>query len=148
VHIQQKYIEKIDNIYIPKLEKLIEKSKNIIYKTEIAIDKESSESRRKVYEANLKAQQLTLKVANLYKEHLLSTKNSVLKAQISAKKNLALAENTYETVSLSSGLYSIIKENEAMFNKISQIQMPTIVPFENIQIQKKYKELTKKMLEE
>ena len=148
VHIEQKYIEKLDNIYIPKLDELIKKSQDIIYQTQIAIDKESSPSRRRVYESNLEAQQLTLKVAKLYKKHLLEAKNSVLKAQESAKKNLALAENTYSTVSLSSSLYNLIKENEAMLTKISQIQMPNIVPFENIQIERKYKELTKKMLEE
>ena len=148
VHIQDKYIQKIDKVYIPKLNKLIEKSKKIIEQTETAIDKETSDTRRKIYESNLKAQKLTLKVANLYKKHLQDAKTSVLNAQYTAKKNLDLAENTYSTVSLSSGLYDLIKENENMFNKISQIQMPDIVPFENMQIQKKYKELTKKMMEE
>jgi len=148
VHIQQKYIDRVNNIYIPRLDKLIEQSKKIIEKTEIAIDKETSSSRRKVYESNLKAQKLTLKVAYLYKKHLEEAKNSVKRAQITAKKNLDLAENTYATVSLSSGLYDLIKENEAMLNRISQIQMPQIVPFKNLQIQKKYKELTKKLLEE
>jgi hypothetical protein len=148
VHIQQKYIQKVNKVYIPKIDKLIQQSKDIIYKTEIAIDKENSPTRREVYESNLKAQKLTLKVAKLYKGHLISAINSVKKAQITAKKNLDLAENTYATVSLSSGLYNLIKENEAMFDKISQIQMPKIEPFENLQIQKKYKELTKKILEE
>ncbi len=148
VHIQERYIQKVKNVYIPKLDKLIQKSKDIIYKTEIAIDKEDSKSRRAIYESNLKAQKLTLEVAKLYKKHLLEAINSVKRAQITAKKNLDLAENTYSTVSLSSGLYNLIKENEAMFDKISQIQMPRIEPFKNLQIQKKYKELTKKILEE
>jgi hypothetical protein len=67
-------------------------------------------------------------------------------AQEHTKKNLLLAENTFSTVSLSSGLYNLIRQSQMMFDKISRIQVPEIVPFENLQIEQKYKELTKQIL--
>ena len=50
-------------------------------------------------------------------------------------------------VLLSSDLYSLISESQTMFNTITKIQIPHIVPFQNIQIQKRYKELTKTLNE-
>jgi hypothetical protein len=74
------------------------------------------------------------------------SKARMQEAQEHTKKNLLLAENTFSTVSLSSGLYNLIRQSQMMFDKISRIQIPQIVPFENMQIEQKYKELTKQIL--
>jgi len=64
------------------------------------------------------------------------------KAQVVALANLKVSQNTYETVSLNADLYDLISESQEMFVTVSRIQVPDIVPFENVQIRKKYKELT------
>jgi hypothetical protein len=64
------------------------------------------------------------------------------KARDISYKNLVLSKNTYQTVLLSANLYELISESQNMFEEISKIQMPDIVVFQNIQIQKKYEELT------
>jgi hypothetical protein len=67
----------------------------------------------------------------------------MLNAQNIARKNMQLAHNTYKTVVLSADLYALISENQNLFSEISRIQVPNIIPFENMQIEKKYNELTK-----
>ncbi len=146
VNIQQKYINKLDKEYLPKLDALTQKAKKLMEQTEIAIDSEQNSNRKTLYASNLKAQKLTLNVATMYKQNLLQSREKVLQAKVIANRNLALAENTYNTVALSKGIYDLITESQTMFNKISQIQMPDIVPFENTQIESKYRELTKKIL--
>ncbi len=146
VNIQQKYINKLDKEYLPKLDALTQKAKKLMEQTEIAIDSEQDSNRKTLYASNLKAQKLTLNVATMYKQNLLQSREKVLQAKVIANRNLALAENTYNTVALSKGIYDLITESQTMFNKISQIQMPDIVPFENTQIESKYRELTKKIL--
>ncbi len=147
VNIQQKYIDKLNKEYIPKLDTLITKAKKLIEQTQINIDKESDKNRRAIYLSNLEAQKSTYRVAIMYKQNLLESKKKVIEAQIISKKNLELAENTYNTVALSKGIYDLITQSQLMFNKISQIQMPDIIPFENKQIEKKYKELTQQILD-
>jgi len=41
---------------------------------------------------------------------------------------------------------SVISESQTLFNKITKIQMPNIVPFENKKIKNKYQEITGKLL--
>ncbi|MBN2825338.1 MAG: hypothetical protein JXQ76_08445 [Campylobacterales bacterium] len=148
VHIQQHFIDKVDNQYIPKVIHIANEADKMIDDTQDLIDDETNLYRHQIYQSNLKSQKLTLKVAQLYKEDLINSKEKLKLAQERAKKNLQVAYNTYSTVSLSSGLYDLIAQSQLMFNEISRIQIPSIIPFENIQIEQKYKELTNKILEE
>ncbi len=147
VNIQQKYVDKVNKVYLPKLDALTKKATSLIAKTESSIDSENDSNRRAIYQSNLKAQQMTYNVAQMYRKNLTESKNRVLEAMSISKKNLNLAENTYNTVALSKGIYDLITESQLMFKKISQIQMPEIVPFENMQVEKKYKELTKQIMD-
>jgi len=143
VYIQQKYIDKVDNLYIPKIDNIMFEAKKMVAETKRLAASEASERRRSIYEKNVQAQELTAHVAELYRQDLITSKVSMINAQKITKKNLQLARNTYKTVVLSADLYELISESQHMFSEVSKIQVPNIVPFENMQIQKKYYELTK-----
>jgi len=145
-HTQKLYMNKIKQTYIPKIDNIIKKASKMIENTKRLISKESSKDRLYIYKENLKAQEFTKKVAMEYRENLLKSIDSIKRAYIESLKNLELAKNTYDTVSLSSGLYNIINKTQAMFDKINKIQIPPIRPFENRQIKQKYRELTKQIL--
>ena len=145
--IQKKYIQKIDNIYLPKIDKIINDTNILIEQTKAKID-QNNQALSKAYQENLKNQELNLKVALLYKEQLLKYKKQIELSLNETKKNLDLAKNTYETVSISNSLYSLIDKSKNEFEKILQLQIPQIEPFKNIQMAQKFKELTNKMLKE
>jgi len=46
---------------------------------------------------------------------------------------------------LSADLFDLINESQNMFAEVSKIQVPNLVPFENLQLEQKYKELTEKL---
>ncbi|BAF71984.1 hypothetical protein [Sulfurovum sp. NBC37-1] len=143
VYIQQNYIDKVDNLYIPKIDNIMFEAKKMVAETKRLAASEASERRRSIYEKNIQAQELTAHVAELYRQDLITSKVSMINAQKITQKNLQLARNTYKTVVLSADLYELISESQHMFSEVSKIQVPNIVPFENMQIQKKYYELTK-----
>jgi len=143
VYIQQNYINKVDHVYIPKIDNIMFEAQKMEAKTKKLAASEVSERRRNIYEKNIQTQELTAHVAQLYKQDLITSKISMVNAQRITKKNLDLARNTYKTVVLSADLYELISESQNMFSEVSKIQVPNIVPFENMQIQKKYYELTK-----
>ena len=145
-HTQKLYMDKIKKIYIPRIDNIIKKASDMIVKTKSLISKERDENRLFVYKENLKAQEFTKKVALEYRKNLLATIESIKRAYLESRKNLEVAKNTYDTVSLSSGLYNIINKTQIMFDRINKIQIPQIVPFENRQIKQKYKELTEQIL--
>ena len=46
---------------------------------------------------------------------------------------------------LSADLFELINESQSMFEEVSKIQVPNLVPFENFQMEQKYRELTEKL---
>jgi len=147
VYIQQKYIDKVSNVYIPKIEKIIFTSEKMIKETSKLRRSIDNYRMRMVYGKNLKTQKLALNASTFYKKDLIGSKKRMLTAQNKAKANLTLSKNTYRTVMLSAELYNTMTESQNEFLKVIKMQMPNIVPFENIQMQKKYRELTKSMQE-
>ena len=145
VYIQQKYINKCNHIYIPKIDKMITDSAQMIENTNRLKEQEEDARRRSIYNNNLKAQELTNKAAKRYKQDLISSRNNMLEAQKISKANLKVSKNTYATVMLSADLFDLITESQSMFEEVSKMQVPNLVPFENIQMEQKYRELTESL---
>ena len=147
VHIYQQYIDKVDKTYLPRLTKIIDETKSLLIESKHFM-KSANEQRGKIYRQNIRAQEMTLKAADLYRKNLIRQKQKIAKARKIAQKNLLLARNTYKTVSLSSELYAIMKENENLFSKLMTVQTPELIPFQNLELQQKYNEITAKILRE
>ena len=145
-YIQQQYIDRVNQAYIPKIDRIIQKTEKMMERTSALIDREEEPEKRLIYQKNFGIQKETQKVAMVYREQLLEAQNEMKKAQNMTKSNIKLSQNIYNTVSLSSELYSVISQSQKMFNTIAKIQMPKIVPFENIKIKKKYQEITGELL--
>jgi len=145
VYIQQKYIDKSNNVYLPKIDKMITDSAGMIAHTKSLRDREEDTRRRSIYSNNIEAQELTNRAAKRYKQDLIVSRNNMIEAQKISKANLKLSKNTYATVLLSADLFDLISESQSMFEEVSKIQVPNLVPFENIQMEQKYKELTEKL---
>ena len=145
VYIQQKYIDKSNKVYIPKIDKMIIDSAEMIANTSRLRDMEEDTRRRSIYSNNIDAQKLTNKAAKRYKHDLIASRNNMIEAQKISKANLKLSKNTYATVLLSADLFDLISESQSMFEEVSKIQVPNLLPFENIQMEQKYRELTEKL---
>jgi len=145
VYIQQQYIDKCNHEYIPKVEKIIIQAEAMIKHTNALRNVEEDSQRAKVYANNIEALKWTLEVARRYKADLIAARDRMKEAQHVARANLRLSQNTYETVSLSSDLYALIAQSQEMFIQVSRIQVPSIVPFRNIKIKQKYREITQKI---
>jgi hypothetical protein len=145
VYIQDQLIEKIENLYLPKITAIIDETQAMLYQTDQMISSEENLQRRNIYYQNYTSQQLTLETAMLYQKNLIDQQKQIQEAISVSKKNLALSKNTYQTVTLSQDLHEIISDSQLMMQEVMRLQMPTIIPFENLQIQHKYKELTEKI---
>jgi len=145
VYIQQQYIDKCNNVYLPKIDKMISDSAEMMGNTNRLKAQEEDARRRAIYNNNLDAQALTNRAAKLYKNDIIASRNNMIEAQKISKENLKLSKNTYATVMLSADLFDLISESQSMFEEVSKIQVPNIVPFENIQMEQKYKELTESL---
>jgi hypothetical protein len=142
-YMQQKYIDTVHTVYIPKIDKIIANTIDTQNNAKKHIREENDPKRITGFKNNIIALQLTLKTAKLYKTNLNDQILKVLSAQEVVRKDLRLSQNTYDTVEISADLLSVLKTSKNSFDALMSIQVPQIVPFENMQMQKKYQELSK-----
>ena len=105
----------------------------------------SDKTRKRIYTGNLKSQQYTKKVINLYRSILESDLRKIKKGLNKIRKNYQVALNTFSTVSISSDLASLMSENQDLYKEIMSLQVPELIPFENLQMQKEFESLSNKI---
>lgn len=143
LYMQNKYVDKINTVFLPKISKIMEQTLSLSHATKRNISRESDSSRSQIYKKNLQAQALTLKVVRLYMDNLKSQRDKVVKARRKAMDDFRLANNTYETVSISANLVDLLSSSQDSFEAVMNLQVPEIVPFENLEMQRKFQELSK-----
>lgn len=142
VHMQDTYIMHVDKRYLPKLNAIVKRAQEIKREARRELKREKSKARRKIYQSNIKAHDLTLKTAALYGKSLVSQKKKIAKARAKVVRDLKASENTFKTVMVSADLLGIIKTSHNAFNALMNIQAPELEPFKNLEMRKKFQELS------
>jgi len=144
MYIQETYISKLEGVYISNLSKINNNNEELMNKTKMLI-LASDKTRKRIYTGNLKSQQYTKKVINLYRSILESDLRKIKKGLNKIRKNYQVALNTFSTVSISSDLASLMSENQDLYKEIMSLQVPELIPFENLQMQKEFESLSNKI---
>lgn len=142
LNMQGSYIKKLDNEYLPKIDNIRKDTHRINQESSRLLSSERDAQRRSLLQKNIKAQQLTLKVARLYAQQLNQQKAKVIKSRKLITDDYRVAKNTYDTVKISADLIRLMNTNRASFSALMNIQVPEIVPFENLEMQRKFEELS------
>lgn len=145
IHIQQEYINKVDS-YLIHIDSILQKTDKMIQATHNAYEMETDTTLKEGYLNNQKIQQFNKRVTLLYKKDLIESQKEIALAQKTTLAQLKLAENTYQTVSLSGELYALIRNSQMLFSKISKIQVPQLKPFKNQKMKLQYNEITNTLL--
>ena len=66
-------------------------------------------------------------------------------ALITTDEQIAVAYSTYKTASNSSALMALMVDTQSTFDQILEMQMPEIIPFENIELENEFKSLSDKL---
>jgi hypothetical protein len=141
MHIQKNYINRLRNVYLVRANDIRDKNKLLIDETSKLIDVAEG-TYLNIYKNNLESQKYTLKVLGLYEEIL---RKDLIKIETGLKKvndNYLVSLNTFQTVNVAADLASLMAENSNLFNEVMSIQVPELIPFENLQMQKEFEALT------
>jgi hypothetical protein len=147
VHMQETFISNIDNKYLPKIENIVTDVKELNADTQYLLRNERDKNHRKHLFANLDAQNLTLKTAALYKQHLLTQRGKMVLAMQKSTADLQVADNTYKTVRVSGELINLLRSSQKSFDLLLNIQVPDLLVFQNLQMKQEFAILTKKLAE-
>ncbi|WP_372883291.1 hypothetical protein [Psychromonas sp.] len=144
LHIQERYIDGLKSLYIPRIDDLREKQQSLIITTQKE-QLNALEKHRNMYALNLKSQHTTLDAIALYKDNLKKDLTNMSRAHALLFEDYKVAVNTLNTVTMSSQVLNSINDSNQLFDKIMALQAPELVPFNNMQMQKEFSILTEKI---
>ncbi len=139
VHVEQA----INDLYIAQIDTISEQAKALMVETKRL--RLQSPEKRDLFDANLRAQQLTIEAAAVYRRYLMEQSRQVAKARSELDKDIAAAWNTYETVRVSGEFVALVKSSRRLLDGLLNRQVPTLRPFQNVQMKREFDKLTEQL---
>lgn len=143
---QRQYINKIEDIYLPAIDEIKDNIENSIEFAEDSVERAKSNQSKKILLSNIKSNQFTLEVLKQYKLILVNQIKSLNDALKRTNEQITVAYSTYDTAANSANLVNLINQTQDTFNKIMNMQLPGIIPFENIELEEKFQEISNQLV--
>lgn len=144
MHIQSEYIDKVTSNYLPGVQRIGNEARNLMAETKVKLDA-SDELHKTGYRQNMKSQQFTIEVTDIYGAALRTDRSKVEKARGIVQKLYELAENTLSTVRVSADLSTLVRQSEGLYKQVMSLQTPALVPFENLQMRREFEAVTQRL---
>jgi hypothetical protein len=146
VEAQELLIDKIDNVYLARLTQIINNISRTNGQTRQLLQSPTREDQRKVLEANLKAQDVSQKVSQFYKDYLIGQRRAIAETRTKTVFDLRIADNTYETVEESFQLKLLMDEAKTSFDALHRLDAPGFEQiFRNENLKREFENLTQKL---
>lgn len=142
--IQSEYIERMDKSYLPGIYSIKRAAEQLVVETQVLM-KNMPVDHLRSYEHNLQSQEFTLEVASVYEDALLDDRARALQAREIVRKLLRLAENTLKTVKVAADLVTLMKDSQGLYGEVMQLQTPSLIPFENLELKKEFQAVTDRL---
>lgn len=142
VHMQNSFVEKVDNDILPRLEEFQAEADEIIAESRRLIREGGN---RTTLEANIAANELTKQAISLYQRVVRGQRDKVADALAISRREESVAINTYRTVSLSANVAGLIRDGLSTFETLSNLQVPDTANFENAEVREEFRQLTERL---
>ena len=142
---QQTYIDKVNNKYLPTLKEIEKQTKENIKFAKDKIKLEDNSTNIQILRNNIKANDLSLQVIELYKNMLIEQRNRTQSALKVSKKQVDVAYSSYDTAIVTKNVMGLISEDQLAFDELMSLQLPVIIPMDNSELSSKFSELSKKL---
>jgi len=146
VHAQDSTINKIDTVYMPKLDAILKDIQTAKKRTRKLLKAHNRPDQQRALEANRESQQLAEEAARGYRRYLQQQREQIARARTRATHDLSIADNTFETVEASFQLRTLMRDSAASFEAIQKLEAPTFDQiFKNEELRKEFENLTRKL---
>ena len=139
------FVNSIENDYLPRVADLLKANAANHRETRELIRRTEDGQSLRILEANLRAQAITDRAGWLYQEHLKRLKNKLEKSVRSLQQKHLVARNTYNTAKIASELVKLIKASEKELTALQGLELPELIPFENVELQRKFEQITQQL---
>lgn len=146
VHAQDLLIDKIDGVYVSKLHGILADIRKTRNRTHQLLEDQNRADQQRALEANIEAQNFAEKVASFYRDYLLTQRRQIAEAQERTLRDLAIADNTFETVEASFQLHELMEEARTSFEALQKLEAPGFDQvFKNETLRREFENLTRKL---
>ena len=144
---QREYIDKIKTLYLPAIAKIEDDIEASIDFAEKSLGDTTSDSNKDILKTNIRSNQFSLEVVQSYRTILKSQIESLENALERTEEQIMIAYSTYDTAANSANLVNLISETQDTFDRIMNMQVPDIIPFENTELELKFQEISDQILD-
>ncbi len=144
INLYENYEHTIDDVYLVRIEEIIRKQEELIHRTVKKINSEPAKYRG-VYKTNLAAQGLTVRTAKMYGAYLDRNRRRIEDAREGIIHEYDVALNTYETVQGANSLIALMRNANAMLDRIAELQTPDLMVFQNSEMKNEFIKLTNRL---
>jgi hypothetical protein len=144
---QREYIYKIKTLYLPAIAKIEDDIEASIDFAKKSHGDATSDSNKEILRSNIRSNQFSLEVVQSYRTILKSQIKSLENALDRTEEQIMVAYSTYDTAANSANLVNLISETQETFDRIMNMQVPDIIPFENTELELKFQEISDQILE-
>ena len=142
VTMQERFVERVDEEIVPRLEAYREEADEIIAESRELI---REGGHRDSLESNIAANELTRQAIDLYLEVVTGQRDQVAEALEISRYEKQVAVNTYRTVQLSANVADLIRDGLDTFETLSELQVPETAEFRNDEIREEFRRLTERL---
>lgn len=139
---QREYIHKIEEIYLPAIEKIEDDIEDSIEFAEKSLNDATTNSNREILKNNIRSNEFSLDVVGNYRKILKGQIKNLEDALERTNEQITVAYSTYDTATNSANLVNLISETQDTFDRIMNMQVPDIIPFENTELELKFQEIS------
>lgn len=131
-------LDSIASDYQPRIEAIGERARELQQETR----RLQAQAPSRVLASNLEAQQLTIDAAQRYGEYLAGQRRQIALSREQLARDIAVAQNTYETVKMSGDLVALIQNSRQLLDELFRLQVPPLRAFENLEMKREFERLT------
>jgi len=143
---QSRYIQTIDEIYIPQLLSLLKRNDHAYEKNAKLKQQTRNATQKAIYQDNMRALKIFRQAAEIYKKDLLAQRKRLWQVRLMSAKHLQLTQDRYKTSKLSIESLKPIRDMNEEFTKIIRHYFDNIeITFKDKRLKKKYIEITQKL---
>jgi hypothetical protein len=148
IYQQNRYIQKIDNNYIPKLNALLEENTVTYEDSAKSMSREKDPTKKAIYKDNMQVLKLFRQAMEVYKQDLIDQRKRLLQVRYMSARHLKLTQNRYKTSKLSLESLKPKRDMKQEFSKITHHYFDNIeITFKSEELKRKYIKVTQKLRE-
>jgi hypothetical protein len=146
IHAQDTLIEKIDTQYMTKLRQILKDVNKARDESTKLLAGRNRPDQQRALDANVASQNFAEKVASFYRDYLNTQRRQLSEARERTARDLAIADNTFETVEASFQLHILMEDARTSFEAIQKLEAPGFDQvFKNEQLRREFETLTQRL---